>query len=64
VRAARSYHGLSLNVAMDLEPFSRINPCGYRGLEMTQVSALGGPADVDRVGRDLEPHLLRQLYGR
>ena len=61
VRKSRSYHGLALNVAMDLAPFSRINPCGFRGLEVTQVSALGGPADVERVGRDLEPHLLRQL---
>ncbi|HEX4871033.1 MAG TPA: lipoyl(octanoyl) transferase LipB [Nevskiaceae bacterium] len=38
-----SYHGLSLNVDMDLEPFSRINPCGYAGLRMTQVRELGGP---------------------
>lgn len=61
VRKGCTYHGLALNVAMDLEPFARINPCGYRGLEVTQVSERGGPADVDRVGRDLEPELLRQL---
>jgi lipoyl(octanoyl) transferase len=61
VRKGCSYHGLSLNVAMDLAPFDRINPCGFRGLAMTQVSALGGPGDVARVGRDLEPILLRHL---
>ena len=49
--AAARYHGLALNVAMDLEPFARINPCGYAGLQMTQVSALGGPADVRDGGR-------------
>jgi lipoyl(octanoyl) transferase len=49
-----SYHGLSLNVAMDLEPFSRINPCGYAGLKLTQLSALGGPDRVETVARELE----------
>jgi len=61
IRRSRSYHGLALNVAMDLEPFARINPCGYAGLEMTQVSALGGPADVRLVAEALAPHLLRAL---
>ncbi len=56
-----SYHGLSLNVAMDLEPFSRINPCGYAGLRMTQVSELGGPSDVDEVARDLAAVLIDAL---
>ncbi len=56
-----SYHGLSLNVAMDLEPFSRINPCGYAGLRMTQVSELGGPGSVAEVARDLEQRLLTAL---
>ena len=37
IRQGRSYHGLSLNVAMDLEPFTRINPCGYPGLRVTQL---------------------------
>lgn len=49
-----SYHGLSLNVDMDLEPFSRINPCGYAGLRMTQLASLGGPRERDVVERDLE----------
>ena len=61
VRNGRTYHGLALNVAMDLEPFARINPCGYKGLAMTQVSALGGPSDLGRVTTDLEPHLRRRL---
>lgn len=61
VREGRSIHGLSLNVAMDLEPFSRINPCGYSGLAMTQVSALGGPDSPATVAEDLAVQLLAQL---
>ena len=53
VRRGCSYHGLSLNVAMDLEPFSRINPCGLRGIEVTQIADLAGPIDVGRVRDDL-----------
>lgn len=56
-----SYHGIALNVAMDLEPFSRINPCGLSGMRMTQVSELGGPSEVVQVMRDLEPALLNNL---
>lgn len=61
VRQGCSYHGLSLNVDMDLEPFSRINPCGYQGLRMTQVRELGGPADLSVVAVDLETHLRNRL---
>lgn len=61
VRRGGSYHGLSLNVALDLEPFSRINPCGYQGLAMTQLSALGGPRSVSAAADALEPHLRRAL---
>ncbi len=61
IRKSCSYHGLALNVAMDLEPFRRINPCGYAGLEMTQLSELGGPADTRSVADALAPQLLRQL---
>ncbi|HEX6571512.1 MAG TPA: lipoyl(octanoyl) transferase LipB, partial [Steroidobacteraceae bacterium] len=61
IRRGRSYHGLALNVAMDLEPFERINPCGHAGLQMTQVSTLGGPTDVRTVGEALAPRLLRGL---
>ncbi|HEX2667059.1 MAG TPA: lipoyl(octanoyl) transferase LipB [Gammaproteobacteria bacterium] len=61
VRRGCSYHGIAFNIAMDLEPFQRINPCGYVGLEMTQVSALGGPDSVRRVAEDLAPALLERL---
>ena len=61
VRKGRTYHGLALNVAMDLEPFARINPCGFKGLAMTQIAELGGPRDLATVTRDLEPHLARRL---
>ena len=61
VRRGCSYHGIAFNVAMDLEPFQRINPCGYAGLEMTQVSALGGPDSLRRVAEDLTPALLEHL---
>ena len=61
IRRGCSYHGLALNVAMDLEPFRRINPCGYAGLEMTQVSALGGPSDLGVVADALAPRLLAEL---
>jgi lipoyl(octanoyl) transferase len=61
IRRGRSYHGLALNVAMDLEPFARINPCGYAGLQMTQLSELGGPASVREVSEVLAPQLLHAL---
>jgi lipoyl(octanoyl) transferase len=61
VRREASYHGLALNVALDLEPFERINPCGYRGLRMTQLAELGGPRTVADCARELEPHLLNSL---
>ena len=61
VRRGCSYHGLAFNVNMDLEPFQRINPCGYEGLQMTQVVDRGGPADLSAVRRTLEPHLRRHL---
>jgi lipoyl(octanoyl) transferase len=55
VRRGCSYHGLALNVAMDLEPFSRINPCGYAGLAVTSMARLlpGGAPDMEAVGRRL-----------
>ncbi|HWZ64980.1 MAG TPA: lipoyl(octanoyl) transferase LipB [Steroidobacteraceae bacterium] len=61
VRRCGSYHGLALNVALDLEPFSRINPCGYEGLTMTQLATLGGPRSVGECAAALEPHLKRTL---
>ena len=64
VRRGASYHGLALNVSLDLEPFRRINPCGYEGLEMTQLSELGGATSVAAAAAALEPHLLRALRFR
>jgi lipoyl(octanoyl) transferase len=61
VRRGCSYHGLSLNVAMDLEPFSRINPCGYPGLQVTQLSELGIATDLPAVQELLLRSLLRRL---
>ncbi|MBK8163716.1 MAG: lipoyl(octanoyl) transferase LipB [Gammaproteobacteria bacterium] len=62
VRRGCSYHGVSLNVDMDLAPFARINPCGYPGLRVTQLSALGdfSAADLPRIGGDF----LAVLTGR
>ncbi|MEJ1336988.1 MAG: lipoyl(octanoyl) transferase, partial [Candidatus Sedimenticola sp. (ex Thyasira tokunagai)] len=64
VRHGCSFHGLSLNVDMDLEPFSHINPCGYAGLAVTQLVDEGGPSDLDSVGRRLVQHIELQLIGR
>jgi lipoyl(octanoyl) transferase len=61
VRRGASYHGLALNVNMDLTPFSRINPCGYAGLEMTQLSALSSVASVEDVAAGMVPHLVSRL---
>jgi len=63
VRRGCSYHGLSLNVDMDLEPFGRINPCGYQGLEVTSMADLlpAGTVDLDAVGRSLIGTVARQL---
>jgi len=61
IRRNCSYHGLALNVAMDLEPFHRINPCGFQGLELTQLSTLGVTHDLRRVAVDLEVALLEEL---
>lgn len=62
IRRGRSLHGLSLNVDMDLEPFSRINPCGYSGLAMTQLKDLGINASVDRIGDALAKKLTSALH--
>jgi lipoyl(octanoyl) transferase len=61
VRRGASYHGLAVNVSLDLEPFGRINPCGYEGLQMTRLADLAGPASVDVAVDALEPHLMRAL---
>lgn len=61
VRRYSSYHGMALNVDMDLEPFTRINPCGFEDLEVTDLAELGVTRDLSEVARDLEPYLLRHL---
>jgi lipoyl(octanoyl) transferase len=62
IRRGASYHGLALNVNMDLEPFQRINPCGYAGLQMTQLASLGqSGARVETVGKAFAPYLTRAL---
>ena len=64
VRRGSTYHGLSLNVDMDLSPFLRINPCGYQGLEMTQVRDLvaTGPApDLAQLELDIQTSFIQQL---
>jgi lipoyl(octanoyl) transferase len=61
IRRHCSYHGISLNVDLDPEPFSRINPCGYPGLDIVNTATLGGPATVAQAAEALLPALLREL---
>lgn len=61
VSKGRTYHGLSLNVAMDLEPFRRINPCGYAGLQVTQCHDLGISQTPLELAGELCGHLAQQL---
>lgn len=61
VRRGCSFHGLAFNIAMDTAPYQRINPCGFQGLQIAQVSELGGPADLDIVAAELLPQLAKQL---
>ncbi|MBE5529321.1 octanoyltransferase [Laribacter hongkongensis] len=56
-----TYHGLSLNVSMDLAPFGWINPCGYAGLEVTRMADLGVEATLAQVAERLIPHLETRL---
>lgn len=61
IRHGRSFHGLALNVGMDLEPFNRINPCGYAGMAMTQMNAFCNNPDLEQVSRQLADHLQSNL---
>jgi lipoyl(octanoyl) transferase len=68
IRRGASYHGLALNVSLDLEPFQRINVCGHRGLAVTRLAdhtarfaGEGAAGAMETVARGLTPHLLRQL---
>jgi lipoyl(octanoyl) transferase len=61
VRRGASYHGMALNIDLDLEPFSRINPCGFSDLEVTDLNTLGiceAPAGIQA---RVQAHLLRHL---
>ncbi len=57
-----SYHGLALNVAMDMRPFDAIHPCGYEGLQTIDMKTLGISENIDLVATCLVDHLKRQLH--
>ena len=61
VRRGCTFHGLAFNIGMDLEPFHRINPCGYQGLQVTSLRDLGGPSGMDAVKPVLLDHIARQF---
>jgi lipoyl(octanoyl) transferase len=61
VTRGRAYHGLSLNVDMDLAPFSAIDPCGYRGLKITQTRDLGIPGTPAQIGERVADNVMRHL---
>ena len=61
VRRGGSYHGMALNIDMDLEPFSRINPCGFSGLEVTDLAALGIGESRMEIQERVQASLLRHL---
>ncbi|MDJ0910354.1 MAG: lipoyl(octanoyl) transferase LipB [Woeseiaceae bacterium] len=61
IRRGASYHGMALNVDVDLEPFSRINPCGFSNLDVTDLARLDAEHDLDSVRRSLLPHFLKHL---
>ena len=63
MRRGASYHGVALNVSADLEPFRRINPCGFPDLEMTRLADLSPVDSVTVAAAALQPYLLRHLYG-
>jgi len=61
VRNGCTYHGLAVNIAMDLAPFADIDPCGFPGLAVTQLADLGVVRTIDAAGAELAPVLARQL---
>lgn len=61
IRRGCSFHGVAINVDMDLSPYARINPCGFAGLRVTQLRDLGVSEDVDAFATRLLPHLLYSL---
>lgn len=61
VKGGCCYHGIALNVAMDLAPYANINPCGYAGMRVTQLRDLGVDIDTQTAGEALLAHLAREL---
>jgi len=61
IRRGASFHGMALNVEVDLEPFTRINPCGYAELEMTDLHRLGIDLPLEATSGKLLPHFLQHL---
>ena len=61
VRRGCTFHGLAFNIAMDLSPFQRINPCGFEGLQVTSLVDLGGPSGLDAVKPALVGHVAAQF---
>jgi lipoyl(octanoyl) transferase len=61
VRRGCSFHGLALNIDMDMEPFLRINPCGYAGMEMVQTKQINGPQTLEEASNGLVKHLVVKL---
>ena len=61
IRRGASFHGMALNVDVDLEPFSRINPCGYKELEMTDLHRQGIELGLEEIAERLLPHFLKHL---
>ena len=61
IRRGASFHGMALNVNVDLEPFSRINPCGYAELQMTDLHRLAVDLSLEESAERLLPHFLRHL---
>jgi len=61
IRRGSSFHGMALNVDVDLEPFTRINPCGYAELQMTDLKRLGINLDLEESSQKLLPHFLAHL---
>ncbi len=61
IRRGCSYHGLAFNIDVDLEPFGRINPCGFSNLEVTSLAKLDGPRDLAVVSQSLKSRLAEFL---
>lgn len=61
VRKGSSYHGIALNVTMDLTPFTYINPCGYEGMQMTQVKTFVPSISIESIKKEIVPAFLKNF---